>query len=249
MSLVFGGATSHRVDHGTLDGVNWDQLTYMAWFYLSSFVTEKYIVSRSISGAGAHLQLSSDAGPSALAFVWTGSVASLIADAQTSMTAGKWWFSAATADRTLTTPAVQCHIYVGDLNTLAVEDTYTSNDNGAGLHDLGAKACIVGNAGDAIQSLPGSIAVASVLGNRALTLAEIQRFQFAPRKYWAEQQIFSRLGMNGTTNVPDLSGSGNVGAITGATVGDDVPLGPWFGFDASRAASAAAAKRFFLIPN
>lgn len=249
MSLVFGAATSHRVDHGTLDGVNWDQITFLIWFYLTSFVTEKMLLSRILGGSGVEIQLSSDAGPSALALVWSGSVSNAIADAQTTMTTGKWWFAAATADRTLTAPSVQLHIYVGDLATLAVEDTYTSNDNGAGLHDIGARACIVGNAGDAIQSLPGSIAVASVVGNRVLTLAEIQRFQFAPRKYWAEQQVFSRLGMNGTTNVPDLSGNGNVGTITGATLGDDVPLPPWFGVEAALVSAAAAKKRFFLSPN
>jgi hypothetical protein len=49
----------------------------------------------------------------------------------------------------------------------------------------------------------------------------------------ANSKIFIHLGFAGTGTQPDLSGHGNSGTVTGATVGAHVPLGPMFGLDAA----------------
>jgi hypothetical protein len=45
---------------------------------------------------------------------------------------------------------------------------------------------------------------------------------------------FWHLGANGVGTQPDWSGNANAGTVTGATVSDHVPLGPWFGYDLPR---------------
>ena len=64
--------------------------------------------------------------------------------------------------------------------------------------------------------------------NRALTLGEIQSWQFDPRMM-AGCVGFWLLGDNGTGTQPDYSGNGNAGTVTSAIQSDNPPLARRFG--------------------
>lgn len=232
MSLVFGANITDRVDHGTLDAVDWDQVSWAGWFYITTFTDGRVIFSRNTAGFAFSLSLNTSAG-NHLAFTWGSGGSNMSYVNATSITTNKWWFFGITADRTLTGggTGVRAHMYIGDLSTTVAEDSYLGQADGDSLHNCSTFPYMIGNEGTLVVSLQGSVAVATILGNQILSLGDIRKFQWRPNKYWNNQFVFSRLGHHGATDVPDLSGHGFPGTITGATLGDDIPLSPWFGYD------------------
>jgi len=121
---------------------------------------------------------------------------------------------------------------VGDLSSNAAEpSSYTSQSGGSG--SAGAESgedLLIGRHTDNFR-WRGRIAWVHVV-NTNLTVAQMIDQQWNPHPI-SGSVIFSHYGYNGTTDCPDWSGTGNTGAITGATVADHVPANtPPFGYSA-----------------
>ncbi len=66
--------------------------------------------------------------------------------------------------------------------------------------------------------------------NRVLSLGEIIGWQWRPQVL-SGCVGFYQLGWSGISSVPDLSGNGNTGSVSGVTLADHVALPPAFGFN------------------
>lgn len=140
------------------------------------------------------------------------------------LSANAWRCVAATMDTSVTSSCI--HIYTGSLTANMVERAYGTSDNGSGTstNDDSAKKLFLGNIAADTQAFVGDIGPIALF-NRILSLGEIQSWQFRPRLL-AGCVGFWRLGRNGTSVQPDLSGNGNAGTVeTGITRVADVPLG------------------------
>lgn len=122
-------------------------------------------------------------------------------------------------------------LYRGTLTAAATAPgSYAAQVVGSGSHPTDAAAnAVVGNKANDSNPMIGSMSTIQIW-NRRLSASEIIASQFRPRMS-SGCVMFMRLGFNGTGTQVDLSGNGNTGAVTGATVGDEVPLGSYFGFD------------------
>lgn len=120
-------------------------------------------------------------------------------------------------------------LYIGSLTAIAAEVSgYQTQRVGAGtLRDESTASLYIGNwDGSTPWWQPAGILAFVGLWRRALTLGEIQAQQFRPRPT-ADCVLFMHL--SNASTVPDLSGNANNGTVSGASVVDHVPLGPWFG--------------------
>jgi len=146
------------------------------------------------------------------------------ASSNADLTVNAWNFVATHWDVASGNPA----LFFGSLSALAA-DVSTSAQAGSGTQndDSGQNLAIGNLAGGQAYAFRGRIAVWAIF-NRKLTQAEIQSWQFHPRMMDGCVGYY-QLGWNGTGTQPDWSGSGNAGTVTGATVGDHVPLRPLFG--------------------
>ncbi len=136
-----------------------------------------------------------------------------------------WMFMAGQLD--LSTDA-NCKMFVGDAANLVKEPSgYVAQTKGSGAAGTtaGASARIGSNAGGAF--LNGKIGFVGIW-NRLLPLGEIISQQFRPH-VTSGCKLFQLPGMNGTGTQPDLSGNGNNGTVTGATVDSGPPIGQLFG--------------------
>lgn len=116
-------------------------------------------------------------------------------------------------------------LFFGNLtNQVAEVSTYTSQQVGSGLvTDTSGSNLTVGNGLSNTVPFLGNYALVACW-NRRLSLNELIQQQFRP--YPSSGCIlFSHLGFGvGTGTQWDLSGSGNVGTVTGASVADHVPI-------------------------
>lgn len=230
MALTF--SSTNNVNAGssaTLDNIN--KGTLLAWVYATSGPSGSRIFQKGTGGTRHYVALDNtsgvagiDVGRGTTNLSVTASHANFAAYAQ-----NKWLFVAATWDTG--GAAGDGKLYMGDRSLLAAEPSaYSAQTAGSGtVGDDSAVDMYVGNSSVGNVPFPGRIAVLCLVKNRILTPGEIISWQFDPRNV-ADAVLFWHLGYNGTTNVPDWSGSGNTGTITGATVADHVPLGPLFGW-------------------
>lgn len=139
-------------------------------------------------------------------------------------------------------------VFYGTLTTPMAEAGYASRSAGSGTTNTHDSNLTIGNFSSAqTVAYQGRIATFQLIAER-LTLGQIQALQFKPRVV-ANTKIFLVLGYNGTSTQPDWSGNGNSGAVSGATVGSHVPLGPLFGADSGwQGAFTAAAGGGLTIP-
>jgi hypothetical protein len=77
-------------------------------------------------------------------------------------------------------------------------------------------------------SMIGRIGMVHVVNTR-LTLGQMKAQQFAPHVI-PGSVLYTRLGWNGTGTQADWSGGQNNCTVTGATVGNDVPIMPFSAF-------------------
>ena len=237
-SLVFGAATSDRVNYGS--GASMDDLTshtVTMWVYLDSYVDGKTMFGKRanspVSSFKNRFGLETNATDTngGLRVAFSQSTSGLTyRTGNAGITAGKWWFLAYTYDSGAT-PRV--HIYRGDLSTIVTETTYATAADGSGTYSTDAsQSVIVGNtlnvAGAFADSFPGKISNVAYY-NKVLSLAEIRMQQFRPH-VTPNTVLFSYLGFTGTGTQPDWSGHQNAGTVTGATTTPHVPLGPAFGW-------------------
>lgn len=129
--------------------------------------------------------------------------------------------------------------YSGTLTALATECTGTQTvGSGAILSDASHTQLLGARNLEADGGWDGEIGPVAIF-NRALTLGEIQSWQFDPRVL-SGCVGFWNLGDNGTGTQPDFSGNGNSGTVTGATWSDNPPLRRRWGRQALVSGPAAA---------
>lgn len=225
-SLVFGAATSNRVDCGSaavLD--NNTTQTNILWVYPTTLNDFRQFISKyrgstsvgwffSLSGSGGNIWTYWERATTDLSFISSNTPLA---------TLNKWYFVAATLDQ----GANDAKMYVGDLTTAPVEVTYGTSQAGSGAYGSdAARALFIGNvdATTPAASFQGRIAVAGHW-NRVMTLAEIQTHWWRP--YCSNTngcELFVQLGWAGTGSQGDLSGNANSCTVTGATVADHAPI-------------------------
>lgn len=222
MSLVFGGATSHRVDVGSaasLDALN--PYTVLAWIYPTAGAGTRRIWTKGATTNIRSLNTDNNSYTISIGRATTNSSALATVANMSTWALNKWCFVGGTCN---TTTATDNRIWHGDLTTLAAEAAaYSSQTLGSGA--VGSDAAvngIIGNRDANDQSMFGRIGVIAVF-NRALTLAEVQSWQQRPRILSGCVGLWW-LGQNGTGAQADHSGNGNTGTVTGATLGDMFPL-------------------------
>ena len=141
-----------------------------------------------------------------------------------SLAANTWVFLAATWDTAGSAPVM----YRGSL-TAAATDVSTNAAVGSGTANSNAASNLaVGNSTDGATASAHGRVTAVAIWSRRLTLGEIVSYQFRPRA--TSGNVFFWRGYT-TANHADWSGQAHACTVTGATVADEVPIGPWFGFD------------------
>jgi len=217
---------SDRVDHGSdasLD--NLDPFTYLTWIQPTvAFISASRLFSKNAITNVALVQ----EGGGLQYFRDRDTDTSYITD--TLMTLNAWNLVAIVFNSSGGENEI-VNIYSGSLTAAATEaSSYSTQDDGSGAlaSDAGG-SWIVGNRSAFDRSMASDIAIVAII-NRALSLSEIIAWQWQPRVV-ADTVLFSHYGFNGTTTAFDLSGNGNDGTASGATIAAHVPLGPPFGFD------------------
>lgn len=232
MSLQFTGGDSDRVSHGTSGLANIGVGTLMLWIYPDD-VANSFRVPASknntLGTVGWTLYRPTADGTIFRFDLVRATTALQIWSVTATITSGAWQFigvswntGGANGDQRMVR---------GTLTTLAAEVSYATQLVGSGAQvDDTAQAYMIGNQNTA-HSIPGRIAIATLYGGVALSVAEMQSWQFRPRVLNSSCLQFTYYGFAGTSTQPDWSGGGRNGTVTGATVADHVPLGPPFGFD------------------
>lgn len=226
MSLFFGASTSDKVDCGSaaiLDNLpaGANGFTVLTISKRSADGINKSLVSRDGTTTQGWIFTCDGAVNGDLRFiVWRPTRT----DYQTNIAClplNEWAFAAVTYNEVDT---AECAIYYGPLNAPAVEATYVLAQNGSGVAgDDSTFLTWIGN----LQRAPtnpftGDIGIVAII-NRRITLAECEDWKNNPRVI-AGTILFQRLGENGDGLQLDLSGNGNNGTVTGATVRADPPL-------------------------
>jgi len=237
MSLSFASGSTNRVNHGS--GASIDDLpagangcSFLAWLYRTADDSNQHILTMDGPIAGTRLGIivlasSGTAGNLRVVVATTGTAADYIGTGDLTPL-NTWTFIASTFN---INASPQAHIYTGSRTALATEVGYDSTTDGTGtvVSDASVDKWI-GNLDRAVGNLPfvGRIARVGYI-NTALTLAEIQRLQFAPAAAWAGPNTKLLVEYHGTGTQVDYTGNGNAGTVTGASIADHVPLGPAWG--------------------
>lgn len=237
MGLVFGGASSDRVNHGSptlLDGLS--PATYTFWVYPTTFTDARAILHKgSASNTGRRISLSGTSG--AVGFRVQRATTACLYVTSSFMTLNAWNFIAALLVPGRGTGIVD--ILLGSLTTPAVEGSYSSSSDGSGAVSTdGADDFIIGNLTTAASAFQGVIANYQAY-NRELSVAEIRQIQYK-RSVFSGCILNCNPGWHGGSSVIDLSGNLLAGTITGATVDRDVPLGGPFGIQSQTSYFAAS---------
>jgi hypothetical protein len=238
MALLFDNA-GEDINFGKAANLSdLDPLTVIAWVYPDAITTNYTSIITKTSGPpgnpGWSLTLSDVWDSSIPQSVWfnyrdgSGNYDSAWAVTNTAVI-GEWNYIAAT----WAGPGNVPKIYKGSLNSLA---TLRSTTDTVSTHD-GTTGDV---AYDMICSPSAEDTKVAVLGvfEEELSLSQIQSFQFQPRILSSNCKLFAFPGLHGASTVPDLSGTGNNGTITNATVSDHVPLPPPFGYNVVSHAAA-----------
>jgi hypothetical protein len=235
MGLLFDAA-AERVNFGSaasLDNITTG--TFAAWIKPISENADSYILTKWAAGT-AGKEFSYDAGGNIKLFVGTvdGWPNWIHAEGNTSpLTAGSWSFIAAVWDSGGADGDQE--LYHGSLSTLVAEvGGYATQQRGSGaLVDESALDLLAGENEDLVDSGNDTIIAWVGVWDVVLTVSQLQQQQFrlgSPVSA-ADCQLFCHHGYNGVGTQADLSGTGNTGTVTNATVDDHVPLGPFFGWD------------------
>lgn len=247
MALLFTNATSNRVNHGsgaTLDNLPAGAFTLAAWVQRTAASLGR---NMSWKGTGAFPNFSwvtvvSDTGAGDMRmFQPRGTTDCSFTSNTSALPANEWRFIAWAYD-VADTSATQVQMYTGSLTVTVAEVGYTIQQAGVGTSfDESAGDLLLGNSdqggGTFISAFPGIIARIAIF-NSKLTLAQLQRLQFAPTWMWTGPNTKLLADYYDTGTQPDYSGNSNAGTVTGATAINHVPLGPPWGSEASFLRSA-----------
>ncbi|MCC7045064.1 MAG: LamG domain-containing protein [Acidobacteria bacterium] len=227
MSLTFGGATTDRVTiaaNATID--NLSAFTVLLWVRPTTLTSFRRIVAKEVSTtSGWAVRLTGTGGDIRVTWGRATTDVSYVTSSTPLSSLYTWHLVAITFDQSGAAGEV-VNIYTGKLTTAAVEASYSTTTGGSGAFDDDSSADLtIGNSAATDLPIQGNIAVAAVI-NRVLTLQEIISWQWHPRMISGCVGFYQ---LSDTSSVPDWSGNSNAGAVTGTSLFEHVPLGPWFG--------------------
>lgn len=234
MALTFGNATSDRVNHASATSL--DDLaawTVVMWVFPTTFTVDRSMWGKQ-DGAGNGRNsyiIGTGTGECGVYVKRATSFDEAVTNNGVFVTTNQWYFIAQTYDSAASAGS-RIHIYYGSLSSIAAEATYTSVVNGSGaVNDAGSNFGVGNLNGDGSPANAFQGRIANLLHwNRVLSLGEIIEQQFKPH-VTSGCVLYTECGFNGTGTQPDWSGNGNAGTVTGATIGDHVPLAqPFDGF-------------------
>lgn len=222
MALTFGAASSNRVDCGSAAGI--DELltmTVLALVRPTALTSGRVIVAKKFdtnATAGWRLALQGTTGQLNFNRRHTSNATSYTSTDNLCAPVDTWRWVAATYDEAGGAGA-RVNLYGAAIHEMLAETgTYATSTNGTGasLADE-AQSLIWSNYTDnPSASFQGQMAFGMIV-NRVLTLGELWSLQFNPRPI-SGCVNFMRFGWNGTSTQADMSGSGNAGTVTGASV-------------------------------
>ncbi len=225
-SLVFGAATTDRVDVGNAALLDLDPFTWLFWCYPTSLTAGMRLASTNVS-SGSDNKFLNAPGTSTdnlrLAVTRATANTNYITNTTPIATKNKW-FCVAVTWSSAATPAVT--LYVGDLATALTAQTFGTATNGSGalVSETGGTACIGNRTASPVVPWIGRISHHAIF-NAVLSLADCLSWQKLPRKTVGANVAkgFWRLGKDGADAI-EYTGLGN-GTVTGATQGDGPPVG------------------------
>ncbi len=122
----------------------------------------------------------------------------------------------------------RCHIYIGDVATPAAEVAYTTNTDGSGAISAPSAGTFFLLGRDINGRGFGGYASYLWWFSEALTQGQLQALQMG-LAIPVQPELFYIPGFYGTSSVPDLSGNGLTGTVTGtASVQDHIAVRPPF---------------------
>lgn len=228
-ALTFTAGGSNKVDHGSATGVdNLAAISVCAWIRPATLAANLYIWTKDVSAGGGFTRfvINDASGNMRFRIETNGGVAGNFTTNGAPLVVGVWSYVCAT--QAAAGGAGNIKIYHGTLSTLVTAAAGTATDLTVAKAADATSSLLIGGF-STTSSFSGRIAWAE-MWDRALTLGEIQSLQHRPRVS-AGCVLFTHYGFNGTSTQPDWCGTGNSGAVTGATESGHVPLGPTFGFD------------------
>jgi hypothetical protein len=243
MSLFFGGATSHRVSLGSptiLDNTN---PTSVIVFVYPATVTAGATMYSKISSAGIGRRFKIDTGSGPLNWRVSRPTSTNYTTAAAVITAAAHQCFCAVYNPALT-PVV--HIYKGTPSSGMAEVSYNTTTDGAGT--VGPSEtddtflAMIGNDESLVRAFTGDISMVAVF-NKVLTIPEmdtIRAMTLSEAQAWDTTPLVSGcIGfwlLDSATVVTDLSGQGNNGTVTGATLGSE----DWWDVTATRTRTVSA---------
>lgn len=252
MSLNFAASTSARVDHGSgasLDNLN--PVTMWAWVYRTANGSNQEIITKDGAlNTGPLFIVDNAPGEGALRlFRWMTGTNTDFASTAGAVPLNVQMFVAMTYDSSL---ATFVDLYTGTLVRPVTEVTYSTAINGTGtIEDDSASLLYVGN----VQRSPtsnfkGRIGWYGVV-NRRLTQGELEQIRTAPTIY--DCRVSGTVLLSGwqdtTATQIDVSGLGNHGTVTAATVHEPLPWRPYDVPIVGRRAAAVFDASLFPYPH
>lgn len=222
-SLVFGAATSDRVDFGAVtDFDNMSAFTVLGFFYATNVTigTTTYMFSKRISSGWYVSRI--NGGPN-LRFLWTRSVSNVDFQTNTSPVAINTWYGFAFVIDKAATPIVKAYQYsAGAISAV----TFSSTGAGSGTYTAETGNFTVANSADVspVNAFKGRVGPVALYPGVTLTSSQCLGWFQSPR-VMASTCRFWRLGNEGTGSQQDYSGNGNAGTVYGATQGNGPPIG------------------------
>ena len=221
-ALKFNSATTNRVNYGSgsyLDNIATG--TVLVWYKPDTMTSPKIIVSKH-DDVSTGWNFNKFAATTIFRINIRTSGTTWTADSiSTVMATSSWNFMGATweASSNASNPIV----YWGSLLQIARNVTASSvTGTGTFDNDSALNMFVGNNTAATTGSASGSIAWVGIW-RRRLSLGEIRDQQFHPHPTEGNV-LFTHLGFNGVTSVPDWSGKRNTGTVTGATTSPHVPI-------------------------
>lgn len=248
MGLLFD-ADNERINCGNSAAVNnLTSVTICAWTYINTLAVNSFLLIKQNDDYTFYdYDLLFDASGNILANIGKVTTSTTAYSNDTPLTTGKWYFVAAVLN-SVGADGDQ-HIYVGDLTTIAAEvGGYTLQRVGSGARTGGASDIGIGGyPGGTIAWINQDHIIAVVaIFNTSLSLGQIKSFQYHSREMANCVGLWFP-GLHGTTNAPDLSGTGNNGTISNATL-STVHLPIFYGFGSDLGQSYEVAAPSVTIP-
>lgn len=224
MSLSFASAGTDKVDCGSaavLD--NLDPFTVVMWLDNQDTTTTRVLVCKATSADNGWRIIFSNADNLSLIVPGTSNWSYQSPDSSIStglqMLAIVFDSGAAAGS--------QGRLYRGTRTSIISELSYQNQTDGSGQADDSGQPLEWGNLSGVGSFGVGSDVSRVALYNTALSLDDLRTLQFAPPSGWRRSDCVDlhEFGLwHGTGSQIDLSGNGNHGTVTGATVADHAPI-------------------------